>query len=77
MAKKIETVVSSCTDCRYSKEFQDVHSNCDFVLVCCYEKEDGSREKSILLERSHNRIKSYIDVDIPKDCPLEDYMNNN
>lgn len=70
--KKIETVVRSCADCKHSKEFQDVNSNCDFVLVCCYEK-DGVRKKSILLDRSHKRIKPRMDVDIPKDCPLEDY----
>lgn len=73
MTKKIETVVRSCADCKHSKEFQDMHSNCDFVLVCCYEEKDGARGKSILLDRSHNRIKSNKDVDIPKDCPLEDY----
>ena len=37
--KKIMKIINSCTDCEFSKEYQELNGNTSFVLVCNYEKE--------------------------------------
>ncbi|MFX1667876.1 hypothetical protein JZ968_06795 [Riemerella anatipestifer] len=79
--KKIESVIESCDDCRYSKEFQEVGGNTDFVLICTrfdeIEKDlEEAHQKSFMLARTTNKIKGHIGVDIPSNCPLEDYKTN-
>ncbi|MDY3529166.1 hypothetical protein PG593_05185 [Riemerella anatipestifer] len=79
--KKIESVIESCDECRYSKEFQEVGGNTDFVLICTRLDEteedfDELYHKSFMLARAINKIKGHIGVDIPSNCPLEDYKTN-
>lgn len=79
--KKIESVIESCTDCRFSKEFQETGGNTDFVLVCTKfdneEEEDWgvARDKSFLIARASKKIKEHLNIEIPANCPLEDYEN--
>lgn len=75
MTKKIERVIDCCNNCRYCKEFQYVNSNCDFTLICCPEDDDGNDlgDKSFLIARGHKSLKHSEIIEIPKQCPLEDY----
>ncbi|MGP2571120.1 hypothetical protein ACT4R9_10055 [Ornithobacterium rhinotracheale] len=66
--KKIEKIIENCTDCRFSKEFQEMDGNTDFVLVCT-----KSEEKSFLIVRTDQKIKDFMNVGIPENCPLENY----
>ncbi|MHA3045979.1 hypothetical protein JSO59_001220 [Riemerella anatipestifer] len=76
--KKIEKIVDSCNDCRFAKEFESINCNTDFVLICTRFDEieedlQVSHQKSFMLARASRKIKGYIGVDIPDNCPLEDY----
>lgn len=78
---KIETVIESCDDCRFAKEFQEVGGNTDFVLICTrfdeMEKDlHEAHQKSFMIARASSKIKGHIGVDIPSNCPLEDYKTN-
>ena len=77
--KKIMKIIDSCTDCEFSKEYQELNGNTSFVLVCNYEKEideEKVEKNPFLLKQFHNKIKNYTNIDIPKNCPLEDYKEN-
>ncbi|MDQ8748367.1 MULTISPECIES: hypothetical protein [Elizabethkingia] len=74
--KKIMKVIENCCDCEFSKEYQELNGNTSFVLICNYEKsfDDGAVEKNpFLLNQYSSRIKTYSSVEIPHNCPLEDY----
>lgn len=81
---KIESVVTDCTDCRYSKQYVEDCGNTSFVLICNYhEQTENNRQiysptdSKILLYSSSSKIKGgYSSVNIPKECPLEDYKPN-
>ncbi len=68
---RIERVITTCTECVFSKEFQDMGSNCDYVLICT--QNDSYYEENFMITRSSNRIRGYIDIEIPAGCPLEKY----
>lgn len=76
--KKIEQVISDCTKCRYSKEYQEVNGNTSFILICNrHDADDENVDLKIyvpfLLNQSHNKIKGYDNIPIPPNCPLETY----
>ncbi|AQX52432.1 hypothetical protein [Elizabethkingia anophelis] len=78
--KKIMEVIENCTDCKFSREYQELNGNTSFVLICDYEKsyDDGAVEKNpFLIAQSSCKIRTYNSIPIPKECPLEDYNENN
>ncbi|MCK0202455.1 hypothetical protein MWN41_05405 [Ornithobacterium rhinotracheale] len=66
--KKIENTIENCAECRFSKEFQELKGNSDFVLICT-----NPEGKSFLIVRENQKIKDFMNVDIPENCPLENY----
>ncbi|BBQ07552.1 hypothetical protein [Elizabethkingia anophelis] len=72
-------VIENCCDCEFSKEYQELNGNTSFVLICNYEKpddDDGTVERNpFLLNQYSARIKTYSFVEIPQNCPLEDYKS--
>lgn len=68
-------VITDCNKCIFSKEYQETNGNTSFVLVCNYEKVyiDKVRKEPFLLIQSSNKIKGYGSIDIPNNCPLENY----
>ena len=76
MTRKIETIVSSCNDCRYMQEFKrNTKSIFEFVSICEYTDNDTHEIKSFkALMLSDSRVQNSI-IQIPNDCPLEDYKS--
>lgn len=76
MTRKIETIVSSCNDCRYMQEFKrNTNSKLEFVAICEYIDNDTHEIISFkALTLSDSRVQSSI-LKIPNDCPLEDYKS--
>lgn len=79
MGEKIMKVIETCSDCEFSKEYQEMNGNTSFVLICNYEKDYGDKtEKNpFLIAQSHSKIKNYDAPKIPNNCPLEDYERRN
>lgn len=72
---KIERIIENCTDCRYCKEYQDLHSNTDYVIICTQNEEDITT--GFMIERSHSKIIGRAIVPIPENCPLPDNIYQN
>jgi hypothetical protein len=70
--KKIETIVNSCSDCRYHLVYKWEKSNCDFLDVCYFNHPDCEDIAFILAARG-NRDVSHIEI--PENCPLETYKD--
>ncbi|MEG2510419.1 MAG: hypothetical protein RSA74_13305 [Chryseobacterium sp.] len=72
---KIQKLINSCSDCEFAKEYQEVSGNTSFVLICNYEEDENENfiKNPFLIDQSHSKIKQYHTVEIPKQCPLEDY----
>lgn len=74
MGKKIMKIIEDCSDCEFSKEYQECNGNTSFVLICNYEVENDEKiEKNpFLLHQSSQKPRHYR-IEIPNNCPLEDY----
>lgn len=75
---KIQKVINDCTDCEFAKEYIEVGGNTSYVLICNYEKSDDEKtEKNpFLILQLHRQILNRTGIEIPKNCPLEDYETN-
>jgi hypothetical protein len=70
--KKIAKLVSNCNECQYCSEFKSKKDNYTSVYCCVYETPDeGILKTAFLLALSTSSGK--MNIDIPKECPLEDY----
>jgi hypothetical protein len=65
--KKIHRVISSCNECENCKFLPYPKDNYTFYNVC--DKEEN--EPFLLLK--HNSKSNSQNIEIPKNCPLEDY----
>ncbi|ATC39614.1 hypothetical protein CMV40_07010 [Elizabethkingia anophelis] len=75
ITRKIMKIVSHCTDCEFSKEYQELAGNTSFVLICNFERDEGLEipKNPFLIAQSNNKIKDYCTIGIPNNCPLETY----
>lgn len=68
---KIERVINDCCECRFAKEFQERGGNTDFVLICTQNEDDST--SGFMITRSRMPIKGREFIEIPKQCPLQDF----
>ncbi|MDV3585626.1 hypothetical protein CMU68_10520 [Elizabethkingia anophelis] len=68
-------IISDCTDCEFSKEYQEIGGNTSFVLICNFERDERLEipKSPFLLLQSVSEIKDYNSMGIPHNCPLETY----
>jgi hypothetical protein len=72
--KKIASIIGSCIDCPHIVKAQTkASSNTVNVAICGFELEDTDTEPFLLLYTKHDNIRNFS-IDIPDNCPLEDYI---
>lgn len=70
--KRIENIIDRCNDCRYCKEFQEMNGNTDYALICIHEDSNPG----FIIKRNHSKIKQYLNIEIPSNCPLQKVFFN-
>lgn len=68
--KKIGKIIDSCTDCEWCNFLKEENGNTLCAAICLHE---SGFEK--ILGTNTTSMK-YVDISIPKDCPLEDYNDS-
>lgn len=78
MKIKIESLVSSCNQCRFMKEFKSSSNSInEYVAICEYiDNETHELKKYMALALSNSHV-IYRELPIPENCPLEDYGPSN
>jgi hypothetical protein len=73
---RIQKVINSCHQCEFLKKMQHLTSNCFYAGVCNYEKEDEETvfRSNLLVCVGGNSDIFNRQIDIPKECPLEEYL---
>lgn len=72
--KKIASIIESCNKCPHLVTAQtNSSSNITNVAICGFYSEDIETEPSLLLYSKHESIK-HFSLDIPENCPLENYL---
>lgn len=79
MKVKIQKTIIKCNDCEFSKIFQEKNGNINYAMLCYFEHEpDEQGDKEIhepfLITTASESLKHFL-IDIPDNCPLEDYEN--
>ena len=70
--KKIANVIDNCTDCPHFVRAQTNSSNNKTnVAICGFPTEN--KEPFLLFYSEHDSITHYA-INIPENCPLEDYI---
>lgn len=72
--KKIHSVIDSCFDCSHCKLFRGIENNHSSVTICTAEE---GKEFLLVISETSNNVKLGIDCNIPENCPLETYKNEN
>lgn len=70
---KIAKVITTCNDCEHCKKMKSPNDNHATAFVCVYESESETEVKPFLL--SYSESPGTFRLDIPDNCPLEDYKS--
>jgi hypothetical protein len=77
MSKKIETIVSDCRECKHCQVFNRSTDNHTNAYICGYEEYKNDdlvfSADFLLLKEDKGRNSA---IEIPDNCPLEDYTTN-
>lgn len=78
MAKfKIERVIHNCADCVWSKQFVEENGNTEFLLICNWFNNQpeavAEEDKAFIIAKSPRKLKNIAAIEIPEQCPLNDY----
>lgn len=77
MAFKIERIIHNCADCMWSKQFIEENGNTEYLLVCNWfanqPEESNIEDNAFIISKSSRRLKNNSSIEIPEECPLNDY----
>lgn len=77
---KIERVIHNCADCIWSKQFVEENGNTQFILICNWFENQNSEDiedRAFIVSKSNRKLKNHANVEIPENCPLQDYKTIN
>lgn len=72
--KKIHSVIESCFDCQHCKLFSGTEDNHSSVTIC---NANEGEEFVLVFSETDKNVKQSFDHNIPENCPLETYTNEN
>lgn len=75
---KIAKVITSCNDCEYKMNLVEQNGNTYYAVICAFARSEYNQSKNVepfILEFMSDDPRHYS-IDIPDNCPLEDYNDN-